>query len=65
MGTVKDYAHFVCDLCHFVYSEKDGLPDMDIKEETRFDSLPDDWHCPNCGVLKERFLEVEVVATEA
>jgi rubredoxin len=37
----------VCDICEYVYDEKDtGVP---------FDKLPEDWWCPNCGSDKEYF----------
>ncbi|MDR1398482.1 MAG: flavin reductase [Treponema sp.] len=38
-------ATWVCDVCEYVYDGEDGP----------FESLPDDWVCPICGVSKSQF----------
>ncbi len=48
-----------CIICGFVYNEAEGLPDHDIAPGTRFDDLPDDWECPECGSPKDSFELVE------
>ncbi len=48
-----------CIICGFVYDEAEGLPDHDIAPGTRFDDLPDDWECPECGSPKDSFELVE------
>lgn len=50
---------WVCDICGFVYDEAKGLPDHDIEPGTRFEDLPDDWECPECGSPKDSFVEME------
>ena len=46
---------YVCTICGFVYDEELGLPDEGIAPGTKFEDLPDDWTCPDCGVSKENF----------
>ena len=49
-----------CIVCGFVYQEELGLPDEDIAPGTRWQDIPEDWCCPDCGVSKEDFEMVEV-----
>ncbi|MFM1896422.1 MAG: hypothetical protein RLZZ385_1496 [Pseudomonadota bacterium] len=44
-----------CIACGFIYDEAHGLPEDGIPPGTRFEDLPDDWQCPECGVGKEDF----------
>ena len=46
---------YVCDVCGWVYDEALGDPDNGIAPGTAFDSLPDDFVCPMCGVGKDQF----------
>jgi len=46
---------YVCDACGYVYDPVDGDPDNGIAPGTPFESLPDDWVCPLCGVEKDQF----------
>ena len=46
---------WVCVICGFVYDEAEGLPEHDIPAGTRFEDLPDDWECPECGSAKDSF----------
>ena len=39
----------------FVYDEAKGLPDVGIPPGTRWEDVPEDWLCPDCGVGKEDF----------
>ncbi len=50
---------WVCDIFGFVYDEAEGLPDDDIPPGTRFEDLPDDWECPECGSPKDSFVLLE------
>ncbi|CCG39586.1 rubredoxin [Magnetospirillum molischianum] len=50
---------YICSVCGFVYDPAIGLPDEDIPPGTPFESLPDDWICPECGVSKADFSELE------
>ena len=50
----------MCVVCGFIYSEADGLPEEGIAAGTRFEDLPDDWCCPDCGVTKADFELIDV-----
>ena len=44
-----------CVVCGHVYDEELGDPDGGIAAGTRFDDIPDDWMCPECGATKAEF----------
>ena len=52
---------FKCVVCGFVYDEAQGLPEDGIKPGTRWEDIPEDWECPDCGVSKADFEMVELV----
>jgi len=49
-----------CIVCGLIYDEKLGWPDDGIAPGTRWEDVPEDWLCPDCGVGKEDFEMVEV-----
>jgi rubredoxin len=51
-----------CVVCGFIYDEAEGLPEEGIVPGTRWEDIPEDWACPECGVSKADFemLELEV-----
>jgi rubredoxin len=51
---------YVCIVCGFVYDEAIGRPEDGIKAGTRWEDIPADWACPDCGVAKADFELVEV-----
>jgi len=48
-------AKYKCTVCGYVYNPENGDPDSDIKPDTPFEELPDDWVCPVCGASKDQF----------
>ncbi len=46
---------FVCSVCGYVYDPAEGDVDNGIPAGTSFESLPEDWVCPLCGVGKDQF----------
>ena len=50
-----DFMKYVCNVCGWVYDEEKGDPDNNILPGTSFESLPNDFVCPLCGVGKEQF----------
>ncbi|NMW22448.1 MAG: rubredoxin [Chlorobiaceae bacterium] len=46
---------WVCVPCGYVYDPEFGDLDSGIEAGTPFESLPDDWVCPVCGVDKTLF----------
>ncbi|MEE2735902.1 MAG: rubredoxin [Pseudomonadota bacterium] len=49
-----------CIICGFIYDEAAGLESEGIPAGTKWEDIPDDWCCPECGVSKEDFDMVEV-----
>ena len=49
--------NYVCDVCGYEYNPANGDPDNGIAQGTSFESLPDSWTCPLCGVDKSNFSE--------
>ena len=52
-----------CSICGFIYSEALGLPGEGIAPGTHWDSIPDDWVCPDCGTSKSDFQMQEVTVS--
>ncbi|MCJ8520915.1 rubredoxin [Pseudorhizobium tarimense] len=44
-----------CILCGWRYDEAEGDPDSGIAPGTRWEDIPDDWFCPECGAAKTEF----------
>lgn len=44
-----------CIVCGLIYDEKEGWPDDGIEPGTKWEDVPEDWLCPDCGVGKEDF----------
>ena len=49
-----------CAICGWIYDEAAGMPEHGIPPGTRWDDVPADWLCPDCGTPKEGFLMVEI-----
>ena len=49
-----------CIFCGFFYNEVTGLPAEGIAPGTRWEDVPDDWCCPECGAAKADFQMIEV-----
>ena len=47
-------------VCGLIYDEKDGWPDDGILPGTRWEDVPGDWLCPDCGVGKTDFEMIEI-----
>jgi rubredoxin len=46
---------YMCVICGFIYDEEKGLPEEGIEPMTKWDDIPQDWVCPECGAKKEDF----------
>lgn len=44
-----------CTICGYIYDPLEGDPDNGVPPGTPFETLPDRWECPRCGVGKELF----------
>ena len=47
-----NYQKFECVICGHIYDEEFGDPDGGIPAGTKWEDIPDDWVCPDCGVSK-------------
>jgi rubredoxin len=54
------YQRYLCLGCGFLYDELMGLPGHGIAPGTRWQEIPDDWVCPDCGTPKVRFEMVSI-----
>jgi len=46
---------YICQTCEYVYDPAVGDPDSGIEPGIPFETLPDDWTCPQCGTHKSDF----------
>jgi rubredoxin len=44
-----------CIVCGYVYDEAEGDPEHGIQPGTRWEDIPEDWTCPECGIAKADF----------
>ncbi|MGD8429432.1 MAG: FAD-dependent oxidoreductase [Ectothiorhodospiraceae bacterium] len=51
---------WLCIICGFIYDEAEGWPDDGIPPGTRWEDVPEDWVCPECGVGKADFEMIEL-----
>ena len=51
---------YMCLICGFIFDEAAGLPEEGIAAGTRWEDVPVNWVCPECGARKEDFELVEV-----
>jgi len=51
---------YMCAVCAWVYDEAKGWPEDGIEPGTKWEDIPKDWVCPDCGVGKADFEMVEV-----
>ena len=51
----RPYRKYQCANCGYIYDEELGLPGEGIAPGTRFEDIPDDWICPDCGMSKSQF----------
>lgn len=49
-----------CLVCDLVYDEAEGWPDEGIEPGTKWEDVPDDWTCPDCGASKADFEMIEI-----
>ncbi|MBR8461602.1 rubredoxin [Campylobacter sp. faydin G-140] len=46
---------YICSVCGYIYDPKLGDPEHGIAPGTKFEDLPDEWHCPNCASGQDKF----------
>src|SRR5215467_4798119 len=60
MNDTRAYRTYMCLICGFIYDEAAGLPEEGIPPGTRWEDVPMNWTCPECGARKEDFEMVEI-----
>jgi len=50
-----NYRTWMCVVCGFIYDEAKGRPEDGISPGTRWEEVPVNWTCPECGARKEDF----------
>lgn len=46
---------YKCSICGYIYDEAKGIPDQGIVPGTKWEDIPDDFICPECGASKDEF----------
>lgn len=68
MGLSKNYEklltnimkRYLCLICGLIYDEAQGWPDDGIEPGTKWENVPENWACPDCGAGKEDFDMIEI-----
>ena len=56
----EEFKTWMCLICGWVYDEAAGLPEEGIAPGTRWEQVPMNWTCPECGARKEDFEMVTI-----
>jgi rubredoxin len=43
-------SRWCCPVCDYTYDEQLGAPHEGFPAGTQWSEVPEDWHCPDCGV---------------
>lgn len=57
---MSEYKRYICIICGFIYDEEEGWPEDGIEPGTKWEDVPEDWFCPDCGAGKEDFEMIEM-----
>lgn len=55
-----EYRSWMCVVCGWIYEEEEGLPEEGIAPGTRWEDIPEDFVCPECGASKSDFEMIEI-----
>ncbi|MFN3544247.1 MAG: rubredoxin [Thiobacillus sp.] len=55
MPETPEYKSWMCLICGYIYHEETGAPEDGIPPGTRWEDVPINWTCPDCGARKEDF----------
>lgn len=56
----KGYRNWMCIICGWVYEEAIGSAEDGLPPGTRWEDVPEDWVCPDCGASKDDFEMIEI-----
>jgi len=57
---VNEFRTWMCLICGWIYDEAAGLPEEGIPPGTRWEDVPMNWVCPECGARKDDFEMVQI-----
>ncbi len=57
---MKETRTWICILCGWVYDEASGSPQDGLAPGTRWEDVPANWLCPDCGAGKDAFEMVQI-----
>jgi rubredoxin len=60
VANTEVFKTYMCLICGFMYDEAAGLPEEGIAPGTKWEDVPMNWTCPECGARKEDFEMVEI-----
>jgi rubredoxin-NAD+ reductase len=52
---MPEFKRYLCVVCGYIYEEETGDPDSNLIAGTRWEDVPEDWVCPDCGASKDDF----------
>ena len=52
---MSEFNRYRCAVCTHIYDEAKGDPGSGIEPGTRWEDIPEDWVCPECGATKKAF----------
>jgi len=52
---MPEFKRYLCVVCGFIYDEELGDAESSLQAGTRWDDIPEDWTCPDCGASKTDF----------
>lgn len=52
---MSEFNKYLCVVCGYIYDEELGDEDSNLAPGTRWDDVPEDWTCPDCGAGKADF----------
>jgi rubredoxin len=59
-AAMQPYRAWMCQVCGWIYEEATGLPEAGIAPGTRWEDVPADFKCPECGAPKEDFEVIDL-----
>ena len=59
-ATVSEFRTWMCLICGWIYDEALGDPEHGVAPGTRWEDVPMNWTCPECGARKEDFELVKI-----
>ncbi len=52
---MPEFKRYLCVVCGYIYDEELGDPDFHLEPGTRWEDIPEEWVCPDCGASKDDF----------